>query len=164
MRASRMAAANVMSHTISGNLGSQLTGYGVRWYSYGENIALYEQVHRARCRPARSTGCGRPARSHWAQHDEPQVQLRRRRPRRTGRATTGRTRPLVFTESPDHTRPKRLDAPGPSKSGRDITWTWHGTDVPLQTHTAGFRDFDVQYRVDGGSWRLVAEQHDRHDA
>ena len=40
LRAKRMAANNVMSHTISGNLGSQLTGYGVRYYAKGENIAL----------------------------------------------------------------------------------------------------------------------------
>ena len=69
------------------------------------------------------------------------------------RASNNRTyAALVFTESPDHTRPNAWIT-GSSKSGGDITWTWHGTDVPLQTHTAGFRDFDVQYRVD---LRIVA--------
>src|SRR5262245_37596556 len=36
MRAKRMAAANVMSHTISGNLGNQLTSAGIRYYGKGE--------------------------------------------------------------------------------------------------------------------------------
>ena len=25
----------------------------------------------------------------------------------------------------------------------------------LQTHTAGLKNFDVQYRVDSGSWRVI---------
>ena len=40
IRASRMASANTMSHTVGGNLSSQLNAYGVRWFRYGENIAL----------------------------------------------------------------------------------------------------------------------------
>ena len=152
MRAKRMAAANVMSHTISGNLGSQLTGYGVRYYSKGENIAytsrytgLEAAKHIYRMWKASSI--------HWAQ-------MMSRKFNYVGvglsyRSSNGRTfASLVFTESPDHSRPKAWIT-GASKSGRDITWTWRGADVPLQTHMAGFRDFDVQYRVDGGSWGLV---------
>ena len=29
--------------------------------------------------------------------------------------------------------------------------------MPLQTHTSGFRDFDVQYRVDSGSWHYARD-------
>ena len=39
---------------------------------------------------------------------------------------------------------------GASRSGDDVSWTWNGYDPRLQTHTAGFRDFDVQYRVGSG--------------
>jgi hypothetical protein len=35
----------------------------------------------------------------------------------------------------------------------DVRWTW--ADVRLQTHTAGMRDVDVQYRVGGGSWVTI---------
>src|SRR4029453_2552676 len=38
LRASRMASANVMSHTVGGNLTSQLDWYNVAWYRYGETI------------------------------------------------------------------------------------------------------------------------------
>ena len=152
LRAKRMAAANVMSHTISGNLGSQLTGYGVRYYSKGENIAytsrytgLEAAKHIYRMWKASSI--------HWSQMMSSKFNY-------VGiglsyRSSNNRTfASLVLTESPDHTRPNAWIT-GASKSGHDITWTWRGTDVPLQTHTAGFRDFDVQYRVDSGSWNLV---------
>jgi hypothetical protein len=61
---------------------------------------------------------------------------------------------IVFTESPDHTG-ARSSISGVSASGRDVTWRWRGYDVALQTHTAGFKNFDVQYRVDRGSWRTI---------
>jgi uncharacterized protein YkwD len=38
IRAGRMASANTMTHTVGGNLASQLDSYGVNWYRYGENI------------------------------------------------------------------------------------------------------------------------------
>ena len=39
VRASRMASANTMSHTVGGNLSGQLSTRGVQWYAYGETIA-----------------------------------------------------------------------------------------------------------------------------
>jgi uncharacterized protein YkwD len=154
LRAKRMAAANVMSHTISGNLGSQLTGYGVRYYSKGENIA-YTSMYTGRDAARHIYRMWKASSIHWAQ-------MMSRKFNYVGvglayRSSNNRTyASLVFTESPDHTRPKAWIT-GSSKSGRDITWTWRGADVPLQTHTAGFRDFDVQYRVDDGSWRLIRD-------
>ena len=38
VRASRMASANTMSHTVGGNLGGQLAYRDVQWYRYGETI------------------------------------------------------------------------------------------------------------------------------
>lgn len=152
MRAKRMAAANVMSHTISGNLGSQLTGYGVRYYSKGENIA-YTSRYTGLDAAKHIYRMWKGSSIHWAQ-------MMSRKFNYVGvglsyRSSNNRTyAALVFTESPDHTRPNAWIT-GSSKSGRDITWTWRGTDVPLQTHTSGFRDFDIEYRVDSGSWNLV---------
>jgi uncharacterized protein YkwD len=152
MRAKRMAAANVMSHTISGNLGSQLTGYGVRYYSKGENIA-YTSMYTGLDAAKRIYQMWKASSIHWSQMMSGKFNY-------VGiglsyRSSNNRTfASLVFSESPDHTRPNAWIT-GASKSGHDITWTWHGTDVPLQTHTSGFRDFDIQYRVDSGSWNLV---------
>lgn len=154
MRAKRMAAANVMSHTISGNLGSQLTGYGVRYYSKGENIA-YTSMYTGRDAAKHIYQMWKASSIHWAQilsnkFNYVGIGL-------SYRSSNNRTyASLVFTESPDHTRPNAWIT-GASKVGKDIVWTWHGTDVPLQTHTAGFRDFDVQYRVDSGSWRTARD-------
>ena len=152
MRAKRMASANVMSHTISGNLGSQLSGYGVRYYSKGENIA-YTSMYTGRDAARHIYQMWKASSIHWAQ-------MMSRKFNYVGvglsyRSSNNRTyASLVFTESPDHTRPNAWIT-GASRSGNDITWTWRGADVPLQTHTSGFRDFDIQYRVDGGSWNLV---------
>jgi hypothetical protein len=42
-----------------------------------------------------------------------------------------------------------------SRSGDDLTWTWIGNDVILQTHTAGLAGFDVQLKRDSGSWKTI---------
>jgi hypothetical protein len=63
---------------------------------------------------------------------------------------------IVFTESVDQTRPS-AKVSGSSRSGTTVTWTWTGHDPRLQTHTAGLRDYDVQYRVGTGSWALIRD-------
>ena len=59
-----------------------------------------------------------------------------------------------YAESVDHTpaaaRNGTLDG-----SGTTVRFAWSGYDPRLQTHTAGLRSFDVQYRVDGGAWRTI---------
>jgi uncharacterized protein YkwD len=154
MRAKRMASANVMSHTISGNLGSQLTSYGVRYYSKGENIA-YTSRYTGRDAARHIYRMWKASSIHWSQMMSKKFNY-------VGvglsyRSSNNRTyAALVFTESPDHTKPIAWIT-GATKSGKDIVWSWRGRDVPLQTHTAGFRDFDVQYRVDDGSWHLARD-------
>ena len=60
----------------------------------------------------------------------------------------------VLTESKDRTKPwSRMSATW--HSGTTVYWTWIGADTRLQTHTAGLRNFDVQYRVDSGSWVTI---------
>ena len=61
---------------------------------------------------------------------------------------------VVLTESPDHSGARSWFT-STSRSGDDIRWTWSGADRRLQTRTAGLRDFDVQYRVAGGTWRTI---------
>jgi uncharacterized protein YkwD len=61
---------------------------------------------------------------------------------------------LVFAEAPDSSRPV-ITLTGAGRSGNSVFWTWTGRDAQLQTHTAGLRDYDVEYRVDRGSWRIL---------
>jgi uncharacterized protein YkwD len=44
---------------------------------------------------------------------------------------------------------------GASRSGSTVSWSWTGGDIALQTHTAWLKNFDVQYRVDGGTWSTI---------
>lgn len=60
----------------------------------------------------------------------------------------------VLTESKDQTRPW-AKMTSVSRSGTTVYWAWTGADTKLQTHTAGLWNFDVQYRVDGGSWTTI---------
>jgi hypothetical protein len=71
------------------------------------------------------------------------------------RGATGETfASLVFAEAPDSSRPVARMT-GAVSSGRTVSFTWIGRDGQLQTHTAGLRDFDVQYRVDAGPWATI---------
>ena len=160
MRAKRMAAANVMSHTISGNLGSQLTGNGVRYYSKGENIA-YTSMYTGRDAARHIYRMWKASSIHWAQ-------MMSRKFNYVGvglsyRSSNNRTfAALVFTESPDHTRPNAWIT-GSSKSGHDITWTWRGSGRPAPDP---YRRLPRLRRPVPGRRRLVgagAEQHDRDD-
>jgi uncharacterized protein YkwD len=151
-RAGRMASQNVLSHTVAGSLSRQLAGEGVTWMRYGEVIAWSTAGWPVRSAEAIFRSW-RGSPSHWAL-------LMSSRFNYVGvglalRSSNGRTYgSIVLTESPDHSGAiSRLT--GVSRRGNDVTWTWLGYDRPLQTHTAGLRDYDVQYRVDGGDWRLI---------
>jgi uncharacterized protein YkwD len=59
-----------------------------------------------------------------------------------------------LTESKDRTRPwARMG--GASRSGTTVSWAWSGADTRLQTHMSGLKNFDVQYRVDSGTWTTI---------
>jgi uncharacterized protein YkwD len=60
----------------------------------------------------------------------------------------------LLTESKDQTKPS-AKLTGSSRKGTTVKWTWSGADPKLQTHTAGLKSFDVQYRVGKGTWRTI---------
>ena len=60
----------------------------------------------------------------------------------------------LLTESRDRSRPWAQMDNG-SRSGTTVMWSWTGGDTRLQTHTAGLKNFVVQYRVDSGSWTTI---------
>ena len=152
LRASRMAAANSMSHTVGGNLSSQLNAYGVNWYRYGENIGWSTATW-----PATS---GRAIFLMWMNSSSHRALILSDRFNYIGvglayRSSNHKTfASAVFAETTDHTRAVAR-VTGASRSGDDVRWTWSGYDPRLQTHTAGLRDYDIQYRINYGTWVLL---------
>jgi uncharacterized protein YkwD len=61
---------------------------------------------------------------------------------------------IVFSETVDHTSPVAYTT-GIRRTGTTLFYSWAGRDRILQTHTAGLRSFDLQYRVDRGLWRTI---------
>ena len=153
-RASRMASLNTLSHTAAGRLSSHLNGEGVPWVRYGETIGWSTAGWPSSSALAlyRSWRSSAP---HWAllmsgQFNYIGVGL-------ALRSSNGRTYgSVVLTESPDHSGAIGR-VTGVVRNGDDVTWTWTGADRRLQTHTAGLRDFDVQYRISGGSWTWLRD-------
>lgn len=154
LRASRMAASNTMSHSIGGNLTSQLNAYGVDWYRYGENIGWSNASW-----PSTS---GRAIFNAWMNSPSHRALILSDRFNYVGvglayRSSNRRTfGAAVFAETSDHTRAVGRVTSG-SRSGDDVRWSWSGYDPRLQTHTAGLRDFDVQYRINNGTWVLLRD-------
>ena len=62
---------------------------------------------------------------------------------------------LVFAEAPDVSSPV-VQMTGSGLSGHTVFYTWTGRDGQLQTHTAGLANFDVEYRVDTGVWKVIS--------
>lgn len=152
LRAGRMAQTNTLTHTVAGGLSGQLADEGVRWYVYGETIGLTTAPWtRDAAWSLFQMWQGSPP--HW-------TLLMSDRMNYAGvglayRSSNGRTfGSVVVTESVDHTGARAWFTSN-SRSGDDVRWTWSGADRRLQTRTAGLRDFDVQYRVDSGSWRTL---------
>lgn len=154
IRATRMRDANVMSHTIGGNLRSQIDAYDVDWYAFGENVAFTEW-------PWGSKAVGN-IHSMWMASPGHRALILSSKFNYVGvglsyRSSNGRTfAALIFSESPDQTS-ARASMSSVSRSGDDVTWAWSGYDPVLQTHGAGLRDFDVQYRINSGAWTTLRD-------
>jgi len=149
-RAGVMAATNTLSHTIAGCLSCQLTANGIQWFSWGEDIAwtgygidtaadtIFSVWHDA---------------SHWATLMSAKFNY-------IGvgiayRSSNNKTwSSAILTESLDHTAPWASVRYGVG-TGTTVHWAWTGGDYLLQTHTAGLKNYDVQYRVGVGMWVLV---------
>jgi uncharacterized protein YkwD len=154
VRASRMASTNTMSHTVGGNLANQLLYRDVQWYRYGETIGWSSS--------AWTVDAAKAIYRMWMSSSEHRALLMSTRFNYIGvglayRSSNSRTfASAVMTESLDHTRAvARMTAA--RRSGDDLYWSWNGYDPRLQTHTAGLRDFDVQYRIGYGDWRIIRD-------
>lgn len=154
LRASRMAGSNEMSHTVGGVLTSQLGARSVQWYGFGETVGWSSESWTVNA--ARSIYRG------WMNSAPHRALLMSNRFNYIGlglayRSSNARTfGSAVMTESLDHTGAVARIT-GTRRSGDDLTWTWSGYDPKLQTHLAGLRNFDVQYRIGTGSWRTIRD-------
>jgi uncharacterized protein YkwD len=150
-RAGIMASTGVLSHTIAGCLSCQLTSRGIQWYSEGECIAWTGRAWGDEA--AKSIYSLWHDSSHWpllmsAKFNYIGIGIVYRSANKTTWSA------LVLTESVDHSRPwSKMTSK--SVSGTTVHWSWSGADYVLQTHTAGLKNFDVEYRVDSGSWYLI---------
>lgn len=151
-RATRMAQLNTASHGAGGDLAAQLRGQGVTWYRMGENVG-YSTASWTVDAARHLFQMWKASPGHWSllmsdRFNYVGVGLAYRS---SNKRTFGS---VVFTESVDHSG-ARAKITSVTRSGNDVRWTWTGSDRPLQTHTAGLRDFDVQYRVNSGDWRTI---------
>ena len=153
LRASRMASNNTMNHTVGGNLFNQLNYLDVQWYRYGETIGWSSA--------AWTVDAARAIYRSWMGSAPHRALLMSGRFNYIGlglayRSSNGRTfGSAVMTESLDHTPSiARVMTSGPLRRRHRMDVDG-ATTRRLQTHTAGLRDFDVQYRVDSGDWRTI---------
>jgi len=149
-QAAYMASKNLLAHISC--LGCTLNSRGIQWYAAGEVIAWtsYPWGDQA----AQSIfNAWRGSSGHWAM-------LMSSRYNYFGvgvayRSSSYRTyASAVLTESKDRSMPWARMASA-SRSGTTVSWRWTGADLWLQTHTAGLRNFDVQYRIDDGAWTTI---------
>jgi uncharacterized protein YkwD len=146
------ASTGILSHTIAGCLRCQIDQRGIQWYSYGEVLAATSRTWGLEAAQSLFDAWkGSPG--HWAilmsdKFNYLGIGVAYRSA--NGMAYGG----IDVTESIDQTRPwARMDTA--RVKGTTVSWTWSGADYLLQTHTAGLKNFDVQYRVDSGAWLTV---------
>jgi uncharacterized protein YkwD len=149
-RAATMASTGVMAHPSC--LGCQLTARSIQYYSCGEDIAWTSYPWGDQAAQSIFNGW-KGSSGHWAllmssTYNYIGIGVAYR----SSSATTFAAADL--TESMDQTRPW-MSLGKATRSGSTVSWTWGGNDTWLQTHTAGLKNFDVEYRVDSGSWTLI---------
>jgi uncharacterized protein YkwD len=151
-RAATLASKGVLSHDAAGCLSCQLTSRGIQWYGYGEALGgtSYPWGDQA---VTSLYSAWKGSSSHWALlMSKAYNYIGIGVAYRSANANTYAS--IVLTESIDQNRPWSAMV---SKwaSGTTAGWTWKGADTKLQTHMAGLKNFDVQYRVDSGTWSTI---------
>jgi uncharacterized protein YkwD len=151
-RSGRLASKNVLSHTAAGDLRAEIGAKHLPYYGFGEAIG-FTPAKRGAAAVADLFRMWEASPEHWAlitsaNYNYVGIGLAYRS---SNHRTFGS---LVFTESRDLTG-GRAQVVSSQLTGDDVVWSWEGWDPRLQTHTAGLEDFDVQSRIDGGTWGNV---------
>jgi uncharacterized protein YkwD len=151
-RAQTLASLGLLSHSAPGNLSSQLNAAGVRWYGWGEDIG-YSSYSWGHDVALSLYTMWKHSPGHWSlmmssRYNYLGIGLGYRWP--DGATYSS----IVFAEMPDHSAPTARMTSA-SRSGTNVTFHYKGTDTILQTHSAGMKDYDVEYKVDGGAWKII---------
>jgi uncharacterized protein YkwD len=154
-RAARLASKNTLSHSAAGgNIGTSLNSRGIQWYGYGEAIGMtgyrWGSDAASHLYSMWKGSPGHAALMYSASYNYVGIGVAYRSSNRTTWAS------IVFVESKDHTGAVASKGSIGSQS-TTISFSWSGYDPKLQKHTAGLRSFDLQYRVNGGSWRTIRD-------
>jgi uncharacterized protein YkwD len=149
-RAATMASTGVLAHPSC--LSCMFNSHGIQWYSCGEDIAMttYPWGDQA----AQSIfNLWKSSSGHWAilmsatfNYIGIGVAYRS--------SNHGTYAAADLTESLDFSRPWAKMGSG-KNTGSTVSWTWSGADTLLQTHTSGLKNYDVEYRVDSGTWSTI---------
>lgn len=151
-RAAVMASRNILSHTVAGNVGTSLSSRGIKWYMWGDAIAYTNRPHGSYA-AADLFALWKGSKAHWDLLMSPDFNYIG-----IGMAYNSSTRrtfgDVVMIDGPDRTRPvSAMD--GVTRNGSDVRWTWHGWDPTLQRRTSGVSTYQVEYRVDDGSFTTL---------
>jgi uncharacterized protein YkwD len=151
-RAANMAAKGTLSHTAAGCLSCQLAAKNVQYYGYGEAIAATSAAWGDQA-AASLFKAWKGSPSHWSllmskTYNYVGIGVAYRSANKNTYAS------IVMTEAIDQSRPWSQMV-SKSVSGTTVGWTWKGADTSLQTHTAGLKNFDVQYRIDANAFSTI---------
>ena len=144
-----MAKNRTLSHTSC--LSCTFNSRGIQWYMVGEIVASSSYPWGSQSALSIFNGW-KASSTHWSilmsktfNYIGLGVAL----------SSNGRTYATgELSESKDHTLPW-AKMKSSSHLSTTVYWSWSGADTKLQTHTAGLKNFDVQYRVDSGTWSTI---------
>jgi uncharacterized protein YkwD len=147
-RASWMASNGLLTHnSVDGSACSAMTSRSIYWYACGEDIGWATGWSTTTAKYIYTLWRHSPG--HWALMMSSHYNYVGIGVARRSNGTTYAS--LVFLEGPDRTPPiARMKSK--TVSGRNVTFTWSGSDPHLQTHTAGLKSYNIEYRVDGGAY------------
>ena len=149
-RAASQASSGLMKHLSC--LPCSLNSRGIQWYGAGEVLAYTTYPRGAQAAESIFNGW-KGSHDHW-------VLLTSSKYNYIGLGVAYRSSEHktfaagLLSESSDRTKPS-AKVSGWSRSGTTVAWSWTGADAALQTHTAGLKSYDVQYRVGSGSWSTL---------
>jgi uncharacterized protein YkwD len=149
-QAAKMASSGNMQHLSC--VSCTFTNRGIQWYSVGEIVAYTTYPYGDQAAQSIFNGW-KGSSYHWGLLMSSKFNY-------VGfgvayRSSSHKTFAAgELSESKDRTKPWAKMSRA-SRSGTTVSFSWSGADTALQTHTAGLKNYDVQYRVGSGSWTTI---------
>ena len=148
-RATWMAVKGKLSHnSVDGSACDAMSKRSIYWYRCGEDIGFTTATWGTQSAKFIYT-LWRHSPAHWALLMSSRFNYVGVGVARRSNGTTYSS--IVFIEGPDRTAPiPRMRTR--SVIGRTVRFTWSATDVRLQTHTSGVKNYNVALRIDNGPY------------